>query len=166
MIKTGYVHKSLVAVILLITMSLFYSACFYNAGPDGEFPDEFEEKVEAPLPNGYIQGKLGFPSEPFPKYMKVFAYNLETGKQYSIQSYGELTYKLEVPPGMYHVYAYLDTMPEYWAYYNEYVVNGMQPGSERGCPIIVEVFPGEVTVGVDPLDWDHYIDDRFYERHG
>jgi hypothetical protein len=122
------------------------------------------DKEETVPQNGFIQGKLGFPTEPFPEYMKVFAYNLDTDKKYWVESHGEKTYRLEVPPGRYHVYAYLDNMPGYWAYYNEFVVNGMQSGCEQGNPIVVEVFPGQVTDGVDPIDWEHYIDDRFYER--
>ncbi len=168
-----YIKPACLVLPAIIVFSLIYAFTqteYFYPGRDVLSPnpgDELSEFGEVPaLPNGFIQGSLSFPEEPFPEYMKVFAYNLETGLKYIVESQGKTTYLLEVPPGRYHVYAYIDIMPGYWAYYNDYVVNGMQPESERGCPVVVEVFPDQVTEGVDPMDWDHYIDDRFYERWG
>jgi hypothetical protein len=165
-------NKKQAVIVVLSVLLVFLTIMFIQtanfskdkAEPATDVNHGLEDKVESVPQNGFIQGKLGFPTEPFPEYMKVFAYNLDTDKKYWVESHGETTYMLEVPPGRYHVYAYLDNMPGYWAYYNEFVATGMQPGCGQGNPIVVEVFPGQVTDGVDPLDWEHYIDDRFYER--
>lgn len=134
-----------------------------NSEPVKSGEPEPEEKGE--VPNGFIQGRLDFPGEVFPEHMRVFAYNIDTRESYTVPSRGFKTYKIEVPPGRYHVYAYLELLTGYFAYYNEYVAGGMT-SCGQGKPIEVVVHPGQVTDGIDPIDWDHYIDDSLYERHG
>ncbi len=164
--------RPLIACITFFVLSVAFVTIFglqvpfSPVSPDGLEQEAPVQSDDLPVINGYIQGGLDFPTEPFPEYMKVFAYNLDTEKEYWVDSGGKKTYRLEVPPGRYHVYAFLDVMPTYRAYFNEFVVSGMEPGCGMGQPVVVEVYPGQVTDGVNPVDWYHYIDDRFYERHG
>jgi hypothetical protein len=109
----------------------------------------------ASVQTGFIEGTLGYPAGYFPEDMMVCAYNLDTGLEYWIDSGGNTAYQIEVPPGRYHVFAYLDSYPGYRAYYNEFVEGGMTAELEQGDPIEVVVRAGEVAGNVNPVDWYH-----------
>jgi hypothetical protein len=116
---------------------------------------------------GIIEGSLGYPSEFIPD-MTICAENIATkerlctaqhlkGKQYQ---YGE-GYKLKVPPGEYHVYAFLpdpakigaDYPKDYRAYYSEFVKCGMRSECTSHAPVVVRVRSGEHLKKIDPQDW-------------
>ncbi len=117
---------------------------------------------------GIIEGSLAYPSEFIPEDMTICAENLATaqrfctarhlkGKKYR---YGE-GYQLKVPPGEYHVYAYLPDpgkygagySKDYRAYYSEFVKCGMREGCASHAPIVVKVKSGQNLKGIDPQDW-------------
>ena len=117
---------------------------------------------------GIIEGSLGYPSEFIPPDMTICAENIDSkqrfcttqhlkGKQYQ---YGE-GYKLKVPPGDYHVYAYLpdpgkygaDYPKDYRAYYSEFVKCGMRAECPSHAPVVIRVRSGENLKGIDPQDW-------------
>jgi hypothetical protein len=117
---------------------------------------------------GVIQGSLSYPSDFIPLDMTVCAENLAThqksctknhlkGKQYTYK----VGYKLTLPPGDYHVYAYLPHPAKYGAgfpkgyraYYSEFVKCGMRVNCQDHRPITVKVRSGARLQGIDPMDW-------------
>ena len=117
---------------------------------------------------GVIEGSLSYPSEFIPPDMTVCAENLATKKIYSTNKHlkakkyqYKVGYKLEVPPGDYHVYAYLPDpakygasySKDYRAYYSEFVKCGMTENCPSHEPVVVKVKSGETVSGIDPQDW-------------
>ena len=118
--------------------------------------------------SGVIEGSLSYPSDFIPPDMTICAENLATKKIYSTnqhlkaQKYRyKVGYKLEVPPGDYHVYAQLPDPAKYGAgypkdyraYYSEFVKCGMSVDCTSHAPIVVKVPSGETVGGIDPQDW-------------
>lgn len=111
---------------------------------------------------GIITGSLSYPSEGIPESMKVCALNLTSAQEYCTSEqikgkkdeflYG-LGYKLEVPLGEYHVYAFLSGQPEVKAYYSEFVTCGLKYDCPSHQPIKVTVKGGKITDKIDPGDW-------------
>jgi hypothetical protein len=117
---------------------------------------------------GVIEGSLSYPSDFIPPDMTICAENLATKKIYSTRKHlkarkyqYQVGYKLEVPPGDYHVYAYLPdpakwgaSYPkDYRAYYSEFVKCGQTVDCKSHAPIVVKVKSGETVSGIDPQDW-------------
>jgi hypothetical protein len=117
---------------------------------------------------GVIEGSLSYPSEFIPPDMTICAENLATKKIYCTNKHlkakkymYKVGYKLEVPPGDYHVYAYLPDpakygasySKDYRAYYSEFVKCGMSVDCPSHAPITVKVKSGETVSGIDPMDW-------------
>ena len=121
----------------------------------------------APQP-GVIEGSLSYPSDFIPSDMTIGAENLATKKIYSTNKHVkakkfqyQVGYKLPVPPGDYHVYAYLPDPAKYGAsypkdyraYYSEFVKCGQSVDCKSHAPIVVQVKSGETVSGIDPQDW-------------
>jgi hypothetical protein len=121
----------------------------------------------APRP-GVIEGSLSYPSEFIPPDMTISAENLATQKIYSTHRHlkakkyhYQVGYRLEVPPGDYHVFAQLPDPAKYGAgysrdyraYYSEFVKCGMSVDCTSHAPITVKVKGGETVGGIDPMDW-------------
>jgi len=117
---------------------------------------------------GVIEGSLSYPSDFIPPDMTICAENLATKKIYSTRNHlkarkyqYKVGYKLAVPPGDYHVYAYLPDPakygasypPDYRAYYSEFVKCGQTVDCKSHAPIVVKVKSGETVSGIDPQDW-------------
>jgi hypothetical protein len=117
---------------------------------------------------GVIEGSLSYPSEFIPDDMTICAENLATQKIYCTSKHLQgkkyqykMGYKLEAPPGDYHVFAQLpdparygaDYAKDYRAYYSEFVKCGMSVNCKDHTPIVVTVKSGATTSGVDPWDW-------------
>jgi hypothetical protein len=117
---------------------------------------------------GIIEGSLAYPSEFIPPDMTICAENIASkerictaqhikGKQFQHGA----GYRLKVPPGEYHVYAYLpdpgkygaDYPRDYRAYYSEFVKCGMQEGCPSHAPVVVRVKSGDHLKKIDPQDW-------------
>jgi hypothetical protein len=118
--------------------------------------------------DGVIEGSLSYPSEFIPPDMTVCAENLATQQRYCTEKHlkgkrftYKVGYKLKVPPGDYHVYAYLPDPAKYGAgfpkdyraYYSRFVKCGMSVNCKDHSPIVVRVKRGGVVAGVDPMDW-------------
>jgi len=109
--------------------------------------------------NGTIEGSLSFPSEGIPEDLQVCAQNQDTKELYctnehiqdSKYTYG-FGYTLDVPAGIYLVYASVPNM-DYKAYYSEFVTCGLSVDCSSHETIPVEVKAGETTSDVDPQDW-------------
>jgi len=119
-------------------------------------------------PPGVIEGSLSYPSDFIPPDMTICAENLATKQIYSTHKHVkakkyqyQVGYKLMVPPGDYHVYAYLPdpakwgaAFPrDYRAYYSEFVKCGQTINCKSHAPIVVRVKSGETLSGIDPQDW-------------
>jgi hypothetical protein len=122
----------------------------------------------APPQPGVIQGSLSYPSEFIPPDMTICAENqttkqiVSTNRHVKSKKYTyKVGYQLTVPPGDYHVYAYLldparygaGYSKDYRAYYSEFVKCGMTENCPSHAPILVRVKSGETVRGVDPMDW-------------
>jgi hypothetical protein len=122
----------------------------------------------APPQPGVIEGSLSYPSEFIPPDMTICAENLATkqlwctDKHLKAKKYQHrVGYQLEVPPGDYHVYAYLPNPARYGAsyskgyraYYSEFVKCGMSADCPSHAPLVVKVKSGETVSGIDPQDW-------------
>jgi hypothetical protein len=118
--------------------------------------------------SGVIEGSLSYPSDFIPPDMTICAENLATKKIYSTHQHlkakkyrYKVGYKLEVPPGDYHVYAYLPDPAKYGAgfpkdyraYYSEFVKCGMRVDCTSHAPIVVKVASSETVGDIDPQDW-------------
>ena len=121
----------------------------------------------APQP-GVIEGSLSYPSDFIPDDMTICAENLATKKIYSTHKHVKakkyqykVGYKLTVPPGDYHVYAYLPDPArygagfpqDYRAYYSDFVKCGQTVDCKSHAPIVVKAKSGETVSGIDPQDW-------------
>lgn len=112
------------------------------------------------LLNGTIEGSLSYPSEQIPTDMEVCAKNINSGQLYctnnhlsgSQYTYGK-GYQISVPAGEYEVYATTQTVPNYQAYYNEFVTCGLMVGCNSLTPITVTVTAGQTTSDINPWDW-------------
>jgi hypothetical protein len=119
-------------------------------------------------PPGVIEGSLSYPSEFIPPDMTICAENLDTKKLYCTKKHlkakkyqYQVGYKLTVPPGNYHVYAYLPDparygasySKDYRAYYSDFVKCGQTIDCKSHAPIAVQVKSGETVSGIDPQDW-------------
>jgi hypothetical protein len=117
---------------------------------------------------GVIEGSLSYPSEFVPPDMTICAENLATRQIFSTSRHlkakkyqYQLGYKLEVPPGDYHVFAYLPDpvrygavySRDYRAYYSDFVKCGMTEKCPSHAPITVKVRGGQTVSSVDPMDW-------------
>ena len=117
---------------------------------------------------GVIEGSLSYPSEFIPPDMTICAENLATKKIYGTNQHRKakkykfkVGYKLEVPPGDYHVFAQLPDpakygagyAKDYRAYYSEFVKCGMSVDCLDHTPIVVKVKSGVTVSGIDPMDW-------------
>lgn len=106
--------------------------------------------------HGVIEGSLGYPSEFIPP-LKICAENLVTQMQRCTEAHIKdvkyqhgVGYRIEVPPGTYHVFAN-DT--EKNAYFSSAVNCGLKLGCNNHQPIAVTVHSGQTLTDIDPTDW-------------
>lgn len=119
-------------------------------------PTADEQALSAPASG--IEGRLGYPAETLPA-MRIVAFQVATGQYYSVDTVaGQATYRLDgLPEGKYNVLAYTlgsDSVPAGLAGgYTQAVMCGMGPECTDHGLVDVIVFSGEITPGVDILDW-------------
>jgi hypothetical protein len=117
---------------------------------------------------GIIEGSLSYPSDFIPPDMTICAENVTTRQQFCTNrqikakkyTYG-VGYKLTLPPGQYHLFAWLPDPAKYGAgypkgyraYYSEFVKCGQRADCPSHQPIVVTVVSGQAVTGVDPQDW-------------
>ena len=117
-------------------------------------------------PSGVITGQLMYPSDYIPEDLTVCAESIGDGTALCTaeQLQDELRrtiYRLELPPGDYHVYAKLTDQasfsdaygPDYRAYYSEFVTCGLLASCTSHAPIVVRVDAGATVDSIDPTDW-------------
>jgi hypothetical protein len=119
---------------------------------------------------GTIQGSLSYPSEFIPPDLVICAENLAAGQRLCTDKHLKgkqfqyrVGYRLALPPGDYHVYAYLpdparygaDFSRDYRAYYSEFVKCGMRDDCPLPKPVVVQVESGKNLIKIDPQDWYH-----------
>ncbi len=126
--------------------------------------EEITEKTETVVEKdaislGYIQGSLTYPSEELPP-MVICAQNMADDILYCTDKTidgEEFTngkgYRLEIPEGVYTVYASTLPLGDYKAYYSAAVPCGLSVDCTDHTPIEVTVITGTTVTGVDPGDW-------------
>lgn len=117
-------------------------------------PTEMSTDTDQP-PTGSISGKLGFPSEYIPP-LRVVAFDVESQSYYYVDTLrNQAQYQITgLPPGTYHVVAYVrDEGPDMAGAYSVFVTCGQTVACTDHSLIAVEVFSGQETTGVDPIDF-------------
>lgn len=145
-------RKALWGVIVILIIALGY--WYYTNNPS------MNDNSEMSAENGTIEGTLSYPSQFIPEDMQICAEDTNSADKYCTDEHiadSKYTtgfgYQLDVPAGTYNVYAYLQSDPEYRAYYNEFVTCGLSVDCESHQVIDVEVEAGETVSGIDPGDW-------------
>ncbi len=107
-----------------------------------------------PAQEGIITGSLGFPSDQIPP-LRVIAFDVDSDAYFAIDTeLNQDAYSLPVPPGSYHVIAYLlEENSDYAGGYSEFVPCGLRADCPSHDLIPVSVSAGETSDGVDPTDW-------------
>jgi len=115
----------------------------------GPFDVPYPPNVDVAQATGAIRGSLSYPSDHIPP-LQVVAFNLDTNFWYWVGTaeYQDWYVIKELPPGRYHVVAYL---------YGEDLAGGYTADVvyHNGDHSLLEVLvrPGETTTGIDPVDW-------------
>ncbi len=115
-------------------------------------------QVVSSVQAGGVEGRLGYPADSLPA-MRIVAFQVATGQYYSVDTVaGQSTYRLDgLAEGKYNVLAYTlggDSFPVGLAGgYTQAVMCGMGPECTDHGLVDVIVFDGEITPGVDILDW-------------
>ena len=121
--------------------------------PPGEDADWPEDPVNSGT--GSIRGELGFPSEYIPP-LRVVAFDVYSEDYYYVDTLlNQDTYEItDLPAGTYHVLAYVrDEGPGIGAGYSKAVPCGLTVECSDHSLIDVLVYSGEVTEGIDPIDY-------------
>lgn len=173
--KKAYIITTIVTVVIAITAFL-YSFLGYNSKSPNKIPKTPTPTLSpttipiTPMPTptpspklqtGIIEGSLGFPSEGIPENMVICAENTQTKENFCVSqhlkdskyTYG-IGYKIELPAGIYLVYATIPDYKEgYRAYYSEFVTCGLSINCSSHEPIVVSVSSEQTVTGIDPIDW-------------
>jgi hypothetical protein len=168
-----FFSKPFKVISAIVLISSLVSACGIKIEVSGNEPESppaatdlpLTESEEAPPPAlpGGINGALSYPSEFIPP-LRVVAFRLENGQpngefNFIMTSENQSTYQIDgLEPGQYWVVAY--TIPA-----GEGIPQGLAGGFSHAVPcglavdcgdhslITVEVQAGQLTGGVDPVDW-------------
>jgi hypothetical protein len=102
---------------------------------------------------GTITGALGYPSESIPR-LKVYAWDRGSGQwRYIITNPNDDTYALQVPPGKYIVFAYLNDGGDIAGGYTNAVLCGLTAACTDHSLYLVTVGSGQQVSGVNVTDW-------------
>lgn len=105
-----------------------------------------------PVGNGTVSGALGYPSEFIPP-MKIYFENVDTADVLTLSTReNQADYSKSLPPGTYHVYAWLDGFGLGGAY-TAAVPCGLSVDCTDHTLLPVVVAAGTPTEGIDILDW-------------
>jgi hypothetical protein len=108
---------------------------------------------ETPGQPGTITGALGYPSEVIPR-LRVYAWDRDSGQwRYVITNQNDSTYALQVPPGKYIVFAYLNDGGEIAGGYTHAVLCGLDAACTDHTLYVVTVGSGQQVSGVNVTDW-------------
>lgn len=146
-----------------------YGVCIFPNGSECEEWEFFRGTCDVSSSNnnqnntatgGIIEGALSFPSEKIPEDMMVCAEHLISKQIYCTDQhiladkylYG-VGYSLHIPAGEYVIYAQTKDYPDYKAYYNKFVLCGLEAGctDHTSIPIVIE--EGKTITNIDPIDW-------------
>jgi len=123
---------------------------YLPSGEDAGWPSD-----PAKAETGSISGDLAYPSEYIPP-QRVVAFDINSASYYYVDTQrNQGAYEItDLPPGTYHVMAYvLEQGPEISAGYSYAVTCGLTVECDDHRLIDVLVYPGEVTEDVDPIDF-------------
>ena len=174
--------KTVITILILAVLGAggYYGYQKYYSSKSGTIPDQYHYSQpnmpakEAPKlvtttektatttaatsDKGTIEGAFSYPSEGIPQGMKACAENQSDKKQYCTdgvipQTQGAVTFKIEAPPGEYKVFATVPAMPNYRAYYDEFVRCGIKVECTDYTPIVIELAAGATVGDIQPWDW-------------
>lgn len=104
---------------------------------------------------GTIRGSLGYPSSFIPP-LRVVAFNLDSGAYFDVDTeLNQTEYEITgLPPGRYHVLAYVQEMgADIAGGYSEFVLCGLHVDCTDHTLVEVVVGAGQVVDEVDPVDF-------------
>jgi len=141
------------AVIIAMVMAL--AACSGSDEDAGQSQTAPTPAPAKPAPEaGKIAGSLSYPSDYLPDDLEVCAEDTTSGEVTCKGGFKDNSYAMELPVGIYHVWARTDDYEAgYRAYYNEAVRCGLDVTCADRSAIDVAVKAGETVTGVDPADW-------------
>ncbi len=115
----------------------------------GPFDVPYPPNVDVAQATGAISGALSYPSEGIPP-LQVVAFNLDTGYWYWVgTAQNQTSYVLtDLPPGRYHVVAYVYGDDYGGGYTADVVYNN---GDHSLLEVVVR--PGQTTTGINLFDW-------------
>jgi len=119
-------------------------------GEDAGWPSD-----PAKAGTGAISGDLGFPSEYIPP-LRVVAFNIYTDHYFYVDTLlNQSTYQIDnLPPGTYRVVAFVrEDGPDFSGGYSHFVTCGMTVDCNNHNLIDVNVYAGQVTEDIDPIDF-------------
>ena len=146
-----------------------YGICIFSNGSECEEWKFFRGECEISSSNsnqnstasgGIIEGSLSFPSEKIPEDMMICAENIFSQKSICTSEhiisdeylYG-VGYKLSIPVGEYLIYAQTKDHPDYKAYYNKFVLCGLEAVCTDHTSIPIVIKGGEIIRDINPIDW-------------
>ncbi|MGW8226513.1 MAG: hypothetical protein ACWGOY_12300, partial [Anaerolineales bacterium] len=122
--------------------------------PDDVPPDPlFDENTSGPVPTGSITGKICYPSEFIPE-MTLFVQ--ETSSQEISEVYiseNQNSYNMNLSPGRYIAFAYLNSGAILMGSYSNAVLCGLTAGCEDHSLVEFEVKAGQTLEDIDICDW-------------
>ena len=123
-------------------------------------PAPVEQTSTVPTGTGTVEGSLAFPGEGIPDDMAVCAQPTASGAAICTSVHikdprfqYQLGYQLTLPAGNYYVYATTGLMPDYKAYYNNFVECGLDSSCVDHSPKVVRVAAEGKLSQIDPYDW-------------
>ena len=140
---------------VIIAMVMALAACSGSDEDAGQSQAAATPAPAKPAPEaGKIAGSLSYPSDYLPDDLEVCAEDTTSGDVTCKGGFKDNSYAMELPVGIYHVWARTDDYEAgYRAYYNEAVRCGLDVTCADRSAIDVAVKAGETVTGVDPADW-------------
>ncbi|KAA3648085.1 MAG: hypothetical protein DWQ07_03575 [Chloroflexi bacterium] len=142
-------HSLIIFTVVAGQTTSNIDVCDWDGGP-GSVP--LPPNVDPSTLLGSISGSLSYPSEFIPP-MVVVAYDVNSQDYYLVTTeQNQGTYTIEVPPGVYHVYSYVEG-DNYSGAYNMAVLCGLDVSCTDATMIEVIVGNNLNVTGIDPGDW-------------
>jgi len=139
-------------IVPAVMVVILLAACTVTVSPTAT-PGATATATQA-IQDGLITGALGFPSDQIPP-LRIYAVEVESAEHHAVDTeLNQVTYSLAVPPGIYHVFAYLlEEDSDYAGGYTEFVLCGLRADcpSHELIPVVVD--SGETVDGIDLTDW-------------
>lgn len=150
--RAGWPNALTAGLALVLAACTFFPAAPTATPPPADTASPPPASTSVPTGNGTITGRLGYPSEIVPPLTLYFE-NADTADVLTLSTReGQSAYSKSLPPGTYHVYAWLANFG-LGGSYSAAVPCGLTVECADHRLLPVEVPPGGIISGIDLLDW-------------